>query len=113
MAEPPPSFAGTPSVFSLPSVRTRTVWASGVLATRAEISMQHLACGCASVVPDGTPPSALRASSPRGTGKERSSGFRAHVGEQQYVADRGGAGHQHHEAVDADAQATGRRQAHF
>src|SRR5690606_20563056 len=37
--------------------------------------------------------------------------LRAHVREQQHVADRGAAGQQHDQAVDADAQPAGRRHA--
>ena len=36
---------------------------------------------------------------------------RLHGGEQQHVADGGGIGQQHHEAVDAKAQAAGGREA--
>src|SRR6266550_3648363 len=36
--------------------------------------------------------------------------FRSHVGEQDYVADGFAVGQQHHQSIDADALASGRRQ---
>ena len=39
--------------------------------------------------------------------------FGAHLGEEQYILDGRGAGHHHHQAIDADADTSGRRHAVF